>query len=281
MKIAIASGKGGTGKTAITASLVSIWHRDLLTIDFDVEEPNLYLFLNPNITKTEKAMIEVPIIDYKKCKACGKCVDFCQFNALSAINDSVTVFSEMCHGCGGCFLVCPFGAIKKSERELGKILIGNLDKIDFIMGKLRVGEAMSPPLIRAIKDKINKQNLRKKDILMDAPPGTSCPAINAVIDADFIVLVTEPTPFGLHDLTLAREAFNDLKKPMGVIINRAGIGNCAVCDYCRKINLPVLAEIPFDIKIAQFYAEGRLIVDISTTYQDLFVLLREKILSYA
>ena len=281
MKIAVASGKGGTGKTTITASLASIWQNDLLAIDLDVEEPNLHLFLNPNITKTEKATIEVPIIDHEKCRACGKCTDFCAFNALSLIGETVTVFPEMCHGCGGCFLICKHNAIKKGTRELGEILTGFLGDIDFMMGRLRIGEAMSPPLMRAIKEKITVKDYKQKDILIDAPPGTSCPAINAVMDADFILLVTEPTPFGLHDLRLARAAFEDLKRPMGVVINRAGMGNDEVYSYCKETNLPILAEIPFDIEIAKAYAAGKLIVDLSTAYQELFVSLREDILSYA
>ncbi len=281
MKIAIASGKGGTGKTTITASLASIWGKDLIVADLDVEEPNLHLFLNPTILESKKAVIEVPIINHEKCNTCEKCINFCKFNALSLINKSVMVFPEMCHGCGGCFLVCNNDAIESTERELGEILTGTIGDINFIMGQLRIGEAMSPPLMREIKKEINKQDVRKKDILIDAPPGTSCPAINAVIDSDFILLVTEPTPFGLHDLILTIEAFNNLKKTMGVVINRSGIGNTDVYDYCNKNNLPILTEIPFDIRIAHTYSEGGLIANISEEYKKIFIDLKEDILKYA
>lgn len=273
MRIAIASGKGGTGKTTIAASLASIWNEKLLVIDLDVEEPNLHLFLKPEIKSSKKTYVEVPRIDNDKCISCGKCSEICNFNAISIIGNKVMVFPDMCHSCGGCFRVCPVGAIIRDKREIGEIITGNKGNTDFIMGKLRIGEAMSPPLMREIKKNIKTIN----DIIIDAPPGTSCPAINAVIDCDFIVMVTEPTPFGLHDMKLAREAFDTLGIKMGVVINKAGIGNRDVYDYCKKTNLPILTEIPFDRKIAKAYSESKLISEMSKEYKDIFLNLKKEI----
>ncbi len=277
MKIAVASGKGGTGKTTISASLASIWNGDLLAVDLDVEEPNLHLFLKPEIQDSKKIYVEVPKIDGDKCIACGKCADICNFNAFSTVGDKVLVFSEMCHACGGCFRVCPVGAMTRDKREIGEVITGAKDNIDFIMGKLRIGEAMSPPLMREIKKNIKT----KKDIIIDAPPGTSCPAINAVMDCDFIVMVTEPNPFGFHDMKLAREAFDTLNIKMGVVVNKAGIGNRDVYDYCEKTNLPILGEIPFDRKIASAYSDAKLISAVSEEYKNIFLKIKEEIKKYA
>lgn len=283
MKIAIASGKGGTGKTMITASLASVWGSKVLAVDLDVEEPNLHLFLKPKITGSIKAEDVVPILDKNKCDACGRCAEFCKFKALSLMAGILLIFPEMCHACGGCFRVCPKGALLEGKRELGEILWGkSSDNIDFIMGKLRIGEAMSPPLMREVKTQILKilPNF-KTDMLIDAPPGTSCPAINAVMDSDFIALVTEPTPFGVNDLKLVVEAFKPLNKPMGVIVNRAGVGDDAVYNYCVSANLPILAKIPFAKEIAAAYSEGKVISEISPSYKKIFELLAREIKSYA
>lgn len=283
MKIAIASGKGGTGKTMITASLASVWDSKVLAVDLDVEEPNLHLFLKPEITGSIKAEAVVPVLDKNKCDACGRCAEFCKFKVLSLMAGVLLIFPEMCHACGGCFRVCPKGALLEGKRELGEILWGKAsDNIDFIMGTLRIGEAMSPPLMRAVKKQILKIlpdfNL---DMLIDSPPGTSCPAINAVMDSDFIALVTEPTPFGVNDLKLVVEAFKPLNKPMGVIVNRAGLGDDAVYDYCVSANLPILAKIPFEKEIAVAYSEGKVISEISRSYKKIFELLAREIKSYA
>jgi MinD superfamily P-loop ATPase len=283
MKVIVASGKGGTGKTTVCASLISVWDNSVIAADMDVEEPNLHLYLNPKIEKTKKASIEIPIIDKEKCAKCGACVEFCQFNALSLTNDQVISFPEMCHGCGGCFLVCPFDAIKVGKRELGEISWGKVNNhIDFIGGELRVGEAMSPPLIREVKKHLDNTFKKSKSIIMDAPPGTSCPAINAAIDADIIVLVAEPTPFGLYDLSLAREAFKVLKKPIGVVINRASskTHNLLIYEYCKTKGLPVWSEIPFNRDIALICSKGQILALSLDEYRVLFVDLMNKIKSY-
>ncbi|MCJ8502900.1 4Fe-4S binding protein [Desulfatitalea alkaliphila] len=279
MKIAIASGKGGTGKTMVTASLTVSWGAPVVAVDLDVEEPNLHLFLKPELSGRQEAFMEVPLVDEQKCDYCRQCAEFCQFKAISVLPNVVMVFPEMCHGCGGCMALCPREAIATTTRTLGEIAWGRSADNAFIMGRLRVGEAMSPPLIRKVQACLSRTDLfdPAADVLMDAPPGVSCPAVNAVIDSDFILLVTEPTPFGVFDLRLAQEAFRPLHKPMGVVINRAGLGNGAVYDLCREVDLPILAEIPYDRDIAAVYADGRVVALSDPRWQDLFRTLARSI----
>ena len=273
MIYAIASGKGGTGKTTVTASLAALWDRPVVAVDLDVEEPNLHLFLHPELTGDEPAFMEVPVVDAERCILCGQCADFCQFKALSVMGKTLLIFPEMCHGCGGCLLLCPEKALSPGGRELGRIVSGHFrsghsqpghagsDRAQdaaFFMGRLRVGEAMSPPLMRQVKARLPVGGA-DTDTLIDSPPGVSCPAVNAVMDADVIVLVTEPTPFGLHDFRLAVEAFRPLGKPLGAVINRAGIGDAGVQDYCRAQGIPVWAEIPFNRAVAEAYSRGEVV----------------------
>lgn len=263
MIYAIASGKGGTGKTTVTASLVSVWEGPLTAVDLDVEEPNLHLFLHPEIESETPAMLEVPSVDVERCILCGECAAFCQYKALSVMGKTLLLFPEMCHGCGGCLALCPEGALLSSERELGTVLQGHAGPVAFLMGKLRVGESMSPPLMRQVKRRFTRRVASAPphpgDVLIDSPPGVSCPAVNAVMDADCVVLVTEPTPFGLHDLRLAVQAFRPLGKPLGVVINRAGIGDARVQDFCRENAVPVWAEIPFSRAAAEAYSRGEVV----------------------
>ena len=278
MRIAVASGKGGTGKTTVAASLVSVWPGPVVAVDLDVEEPNLHLFLAPTLTGSSQATIEIPVADRSKCTACRACSDLCQFKAISVIGKMLLTFPEMCHGCGGCFAVCPEGALAAGARELGEILWGHRGRTGFVMGRLRIGEAMSPPLMRAVKAQLDRMVVEgspelpdgRRDVIIDAPPGVSCPAINAVMDSDFIVLVTEPTPFGLYDLSLAVESFSTLGIPLGVVVNRAGLGDGAVFDFCRARGLPVLAEIPFDRRVAEIYAQGGVVAERSEEMGRLF-----------
>ncbi len=261
MICAVASGKGGTGKTTVTAGLAAVWGGPLTLADLDVEEPNLHLFLHPRITREEPESIEVPVLDAARCTLCGECAAFCKFKALSLMGTSLLVFPEMCHGCGGCLELCPEGALAPGGRELGHVLEGLAELPGgpqrFLMGRLRVGEAMSPPLLRRVKALLPGRD-SGQDALLDSPPGVSCPAVNAVMDADVIVLVTEPTPFGLHDLRLAVEAFAPLGRPMGVVVNRAGLGDSGVQDYCAGRGLPVWAEIPHSREVAQAYSRGEI-----------------------
>ncbi|MGD9210427.1 MAG: ATP-binding protein [Desulfobacteraceae bacterium] len=279
MKVSIASGKGGTGKTMVTSSLATSWNGPVVAVDLDVEEPNLHLFLKPTIIDSHKAVLEIPQVDETRCDYCRQCAELCQFKAISVLNKVIMVFAEMCHGCGGCIAVCPQKAILPDQRILGEISWGESKSIGFLMGRLRVGEAMSPPLIRQVQAELSSQDTfsAEADVLFDAPPGVSCPAVSAVLESDVIVLVTEPTPFGLFDLRLAHQAFMPLGKPMGVVINRSGLGNDEIYHFCGKIKLPILAEIPYQREIAQAYAKGEIIARHSPQMEDLFSKLVEKI----
>jgi MinD superfamily P-loop ATPase len=280
MIIAVASGKGGTGKTTVAASLAWVWDRPVAAVDLDVEEPNLHLFLKPELSGRQTATLEVPVADESKCTYCRACADMCQFKAIAVLGQVLLTFPEMCHGCGGCLAVCPEKALSSGTRELGDVLWGQADngRIGFFMGRLRVGEAMSPPLMRAVVAKLQPRPEAAGDVIIDAPPGTSCPAINAVLPSDLILLVTEPTPFGFHDFKLAHAAFAPLGKPMAVVVNRAGLGDRSVQDYCRSNQLPVLAEIPFDRRLAEAYSQGRVLAealpDLHRVFAQLMLALR-------
>ncbi len=259
MRIVIASGKGGTGKTTVATNLAAVAARDgeqvhqqVHLLDCDVEEPNCHLFVGPDITRRETVTVPVPVVDDNLCKGHGKCAEICEFNALACIDGRVLVFSELCHSCGGCWLVCPEKAIGQGAREIGVLEEGTAMGFQFTQGRLRIGEAMVVPLINKVKSTQNGSGL----VIIDSPPGTSCPVIAAIRDSDFVMLVTEPTPFGLHDLTLAVETVRKLDYPFGVVINRAGVGDDRVNRYCREEDIPVLLEIPDDRRVAEAYSEG-------------------------
>jgi MinD superfamily P-loop ATPase len=278
MIVSVASGKGGTGKTTVAASLAAAWDGPVLAVDLDVEEPNLHLFLQPVIIGSETAYMQVPEVQEAKCTYCGACSELCQFKAISVFNQMILSFPEMCHGCGGCMAICPEQAITAGQRELGEVSWGQANGVGFMSGRLRIGEAMSPPLMRQVKARLDKTlSLTGGDVIIDAPPGVSCPAVNAVLDSDVILLVTEPTPFGFFDFQLAWEAFTPLGKPLGVVVNRAGVGNDAIYRFCRDKGLPILAEIPYDRAIAEAYARGRVIADVSAGLKQTFISLRDQV----
>ncbi len=273
MIISVASGKGGTGKTTISVNMALALGCGVELLDCDVEEPNAHLFLKPIIERSERVEVPVPLVDLEKCTFCRKCSDICRFNALAVVGKKVLVFEEMCHSCGGCMAVCPEGAITETGRELGIVNFGKRDAIGFINGQLRDGEAMSPPLIKRVRAAANPQLIT----IIDAPPGTSCPVIAAMNGADFILMVTEPTPFGLHDLQLAVEAVRLLGIPCGLVINRADIGDRKVFDYAENENLPVLMSIPFDRRIAEAYSQGKNIIEEFPEWRERFSELFRKI----
>jgi len=273
MIISVASGKGGTGKTTVSTNLAASLDRELRLLDCDVEEPNVHLFIKPEHQHSSVQTTFVPVIDESRCTGCGECAELCEFNALAVIGKKVLVFPELCHSCLGCQMICPEAAISDGKRELGTIETGTWRHILFSYGRLRVGEAMSPPLISRVQALIQPQEL----VIVDAPPGTSCPAIAAMKHSDFVLLVTEPTPFGLHDLKLTVEAVRQLGKPCGLVINRADIGNHDVYRYAERESLPILMEIPFQRSIAELYSKGRLLVEESEEWRRSYAQLFDKI----
>ena len=275
MIISIASGKGGTGKTLVATSLALALKEDyrVKLLDGDVEEPNDHIFLKPVITQKEAVYIPVPEIDEKKCNRCGKCAEVCAYNAIAVLGEHVLTFPELCHGCGACSYLCPEKAISEENREMGVVEWGNADGIDFVQGRLTVGEAMAPPVIRQVKRYADSQGLT----IIDSPPGTSCPVVTTIEGSDFCLLVTEPTPFGLNDLVLAVETVRQLGIACGVVLNRAGVGDNSVEDYCRKENLPILLTIPLDTEIARLYSRGITLVEGMPEWKENFVGLFQKI----
>jgi MinD superfamily P-loop ATPase len=272
MILAIASGKGGTGKTTVSVNLAAVLNTPVQLLDCDVEELNDHLFLKGSTTEKEIVSVQIPQVDESLCDGCGECGKFCEYHAIVSFGSTPLVFPEMCHGCGGCMKVCPKNAIREIDHRIGVVETVQAGNIALIQGRLDVGAAMAPPLIRAVKAR--RQN--GKTAILDAPPGTSCPVITAIRDADFVVLVTEPTPFGLHDLRLAVDMVRQLEIPFGVVVNRFGIGDDRVHKYCYEENIPLLLEIPDDRRIAEAYSRGKLIVDALPEYRELFLRLIEK-----
>src|SRR4030042_52051 len=273
MVITIASGKGGTGKTTVGVNMAVSLDKAVRFLDCDVEEPNAHLFLKAVINEQTVVDTFVPEVDFTKCTYCGKCGEICRFNAIAVLKDYVLTFPELCHSCRGCLFICPEKAVLKSKRELGVIEQGRAGQVEFIHGRLRIGGAMAPPLIRKVKERIVREQVN----IVDAPPGTSCPVIAALKGADFALLVTEPTPFGLNDLILAVEAVRALKMPLGVVLNRAGNGDSGVQSYLARENIPLLLEIPMDRKIAEAYSRGQMIVDVMPEWKEKFKGLYKKI----
>ncbi len=267
MRLAVASGKGGTGKTTVAVNLaLALRQKNLTLLDCDVEEPNAHLFLKPVFYFTKEVGIPVPRIDFARCTFCGRCSEVCAFNALAVLKDQVLVFEELCHGCGSCAYFCPERAISEHERPIGILERGNAGNIKFGHGRLNPGEAMSPPLINEVK-KMCRPGLIT---IIDAPPGTSCPVVSAVSDCDYCILVTEPTSFGLHDLDLVSRMVKKMGVQAGVVINRSDLGDDRVEDYCRDKGLPVLQKIPFDRELAEYQARGEPIVKHRPSWHDYF-----------
>lgn len=240
-------------------------------LDCDVEEPNAHIFLKPTITETTPVTVPVPEVDESKCTACGECGKICQYSAIVTLGNKPLVFPELCHGCGGCVLVCPAGAISERPREVGTVESGRAGDVAFVGGRLRVGEAMSPPVIRAVKEHAGDDGLT----IIDAPPGNSCPMIAAVRGSDYVVLVTEPTPFGMHDLALAVETVRKLGLPFGVVVNRSDIGDGRATAYCWEQGINVLLEIPEDRRLAEAYSRGDIAVRALEEYSTRFASLRQ------
>ncbi|MGD8439623.1 MAG: ATP-binding protein [Holophagae bacterium] len=273
MIIAIASGKGGTGKTTVAVNLALTVGHDVHLLDCDVEAPNAHLFLGAQPHARVEIGIPVPEIDHERCTLCAECSRVCQFNAVAVLGSRAVVFPELCHGCGACTLLCPERAISETSRCIGVIEESAASDVRLIQGRLNVGEALVPPLIRQVRARAR----HAPTVLVDAPPGTSCTMIAAVRGADTVVLVTEPTPFGLNDLRLAVETVRTLDLPCGVVINRSGAGDDRVHAYCAAEQLDILAEIPDDRRIAEAYSRGLPIVEAVPETRSIFADLADRL----
>jgi len=269
MRIAIASGKGGTGKTTVATNLACVIARTgqaVQYLDCDVEEPNGHIFLKPVIEQTQEVTIGVPEVDTQKCDGCGNCGQLCQYSAIVCLKETVMTFEPLCHSCGGCLLVCPNGAIREKQRQIGFIDLGTADGVKFAQGRLNVGDVRTPSLIRHVKQMAAGHGV----VIIDAPPGTSCPVIEAVKGADLCLLVTEPTPFGLNDLKLAVEMVRALKLPLAVVINRSDSGDDRVHRFCLQAGIDVAMELPDDRRIAEAYSSGQVTINALPEYQEHF-----------
>jgi MinD superfamily P-loop ATPase len=271
MIVSIASGKGGTGKTTVAVNLALALQKvqPVQFLDCDVEEPNAHFFLKSRIDRSQTVYLPTPEIREEKCTFCGKCAQICAYNALAVLKSTVLVFPELCHGCGGCTLLCPEEAIQEKGHKIGILEFGTSDSISFAHGKLDIGQAMSPPLIRALKKHMKAGNT----VIIDAPAGTSCPVVESVKGSDISLLVTEPTPFGLNDLQLTVETLKELQIPLAVIVNRSDGRDRSIREYCQGQKIPILLTIPLDRTIAEAYSEGKTIIETQPSYRDKFLRL--------
>lgn len=269
MKIAIASGKGGTGKTTIAVNLaltVAASGQPVTLLDCDVEEPNCHLFLQPQMAGSRPVTISQPEVLEERCNGCGVCAHVCQYHALIVMAKQVLVFRELCHGCGACFLLCPEKAIVEEGHPIGSVEEGVSRGIHFIQGRLNIGEVMTPAVIRQVREQGETTGV----CIIDSPPGTSCPVVESVRGTDFVLLVTEPTPFGLHDLTLAVEMVRALARPFAVALNRCDAGDEGVLSWCEREGIEILLSIPDDRRIAQGYARGDIDLSKLPEYREVF-----------
>nr|WP_231968855.1 ATP-binding protein [Thermoanaerobacterium sp. RBIITD] len=267
VKISVLSGKGGTGKTTVSVNFAKTIDNSVY-VDCDVEEPNGYLFLKPIIHDEIPVNVIIPEINYDKCTLCGDCVKACRFGALSKLSKRILVFDHLCHSCGACFEMCPHNAITEKNKTIGNVRVGNAGNIEFIEGKLNTGEASGVPVLRRIDSMIksNAWNI----VIVDSPPGTSCSVIHSIEGSDICILVTEPTPYGLHDLDLAVKLLRLMNLPMAVIINKSGESDEIIEKYCSKQNIRILMKIPFKKEFAEAYSKGKLLIDFDNKIKEGF-----------
>lgn len=254
MQITVSAGKGGTGKTTVATNLALALRKEYNVefLDCDVEEPDAGIFLKPDFDSNQPVNIKIPEVSDEICTYCGQCSEACEFNAIATFGENVLVYPELCHGCGLCSLVCPVDAITEKDKKIGEIRMGKAGGIDYFEGDLIIGEPMATPIIKELKKKTSRDRIS----ILDSPPGTACPVIESLHGSDFALLVTEPTPFGLHDLKLSVDVARGIEVPVGVVINRDGIGDANVERYCKEENIPILLKVPNDREIAELYSNG-------------------------
>ena len=280
MILTVASGKGGTGKTTVSTNLAVLaaqGERQVHFCDCDVEEPNAHLFLHPVWDEKKQITLPLPVVNQDLCSHCGKCAEICEFNAIISLPTKTIVFDDLCHACSGCWLVCPEKAIAQGERIIGDTETGMVGPLHFTHGRLRIGETQVPPLVEAVTVTANKAHL----VIRDAPPGVTCPAVATLHGSDFVLLVTEPTPFGLSDLKVAVELVRDLNLPCAVLVNREGSGDDRVNDYCEEEGLKLLTGLPFRRDVAESISRGEMIIDTIPEMKTAFQGLLKEVLSLA
>jgi len=273
MKVAVLSGKGGTGKTLVSVNLAAV-SLNAVYIDCDVEEPNGYLFFKPLELNTQSVSVKTPVVNHARCNGCRKCVEFCRFNALAYISQKVIVFNDICHSCGGCEILCPEKAISEEDKEIGKIEKGISLNVKVLTGILNTGEASGVPIIRKLIDEA------QSDIdftVIDCPPGSACVVMESIKDADYCILVAEPTLFGNHNIEMVYELVRLFNKPFGVVINKCLPGENLSEEFCTANNIPVLTKIPFSTELGTINSKGLIAVREEQKYRDLFLELFDKV----
>lgn len=275
MQITVTAGKGGTGKTTVATNLALVLkdEHNVQFLDCDVEEPDAHIFLKPKINNQKPVLMKRPQINEDRCTHCVKCAELCAFNAIAVLANKTLIYPQLCHGCGLCYLACPANAITEVANQIGVVESGNADGFRFFQGILAIGDPLAPPIIEELKNYIDPDGIS----ILDSPPGTACPAVATIHNSDFTILVTEPTPFGLHDLKLAIKVCDTLEVPYGVVINRDGIGDTGVKEYCEKKEIPVLMRIPNRKKIAIAYSNGIPFVEVMPDWKEKFIFLLDQI----
>lgn len=268
MNIAVLSGKGGTGKTTVSTNLALVLKANY--VDCDVEEPNGFLFLKPEVEETKSVMIEYPFIDDNNCNYCEECTKVCQFNALAKVKDTIMIFEKLCHGCGACEIACKYDALSYKKREIGKIEKGKSDEINCSRGILNIGEPMAVPVIKELL-----RNLSEETNLIDCPPGTSCNVVNSLKYADGAILVTEPTQFGLHDLKIAVKLVKMFNIPFGIVINKDDGKENVIRNYCSDEKIEIIGSIPYSKEIAKIYSRGEVLYN-NLNHRNVFDKLSER-----